>query len=86
MSDIKETPPNWDAAPDVRNESPMSEPENPPAFTGLSMRDWFAGQALLAGGVCDGVLENIRAIDAYIQADAMLVARAILPTQDETDE
>ena len=48
---------------------------------GMSLRDWFAGQAL--AGLCANVAWNglgaagikVRAIDAYSIADAMLAAR-----------
>ena len=67
----------------------MSASENPPAFPnilpgsmlehpGMTLRDWFAGQA--AGGLCAHKFgppswDNI-ARDAYIVADAMLAERA----------
>ncbi len=69
----------------------MSNVENPPAFPqsiapdgpfgGMTLRDWFAGQALGAmklstGGVRpDGVLCGEAVRSAYAYADAMLTAR-----------
>jgi hypothetical protein len=55
------------------------------ADPGMSLRDWFAGQALT--GLCANVAWNglgagginVLAIDAYSIADAMLAARE--PTQ-----
>ena len=68
------------------------KPDNPPAFprsgplfdcSGMTLRDWFAGQALqgaLAGFLSDGSL--LRGDDApglaklcYVISDAMIVAR-----------
>ena len=65
-------------------------PENPPAFPqaltvgapGMSLRDWFAGQALAGftscsdggGDVLMGAADTARA--AYNYADAMLIERA----------
>ena len=46
---------------------------------GMSMRDWFAGQALVAmPHIGEGSDLNFRAIahDCYLMADAMLKARA----------
>ena len=68
----------------------MSEPYNPPAFPspetdktyfepGMSLRDWFAGQAL--AGICgDGIPGSHHqhantAREAYEYADAMLRTR-----------
>jgi hypothetical protein len=53
---------------------------------GMTLRDWFAGQAL-AGLVCDGITvteENVYGIEdtaslAYACADAMLRAREVKP-------
>jgi hypothetical protein len=80
----------------------MSEQNNPPAFpvvvpelwhhveTGMSLRDWFAGQALVAMGtwtpyaVVNGKMKAVsdpleahavRAAYAFAQADAMLSER-----------
>jgi hypothetical protein len=62
-------------------------PENPSAFpyaaplefhaaeTGMALRDWFAGQALVAFGTYPAHFTQ-RASDAYAQADAMLAERA----------
>ena len=62
----------------------MTSPENPPAFPvssidgftqhGMDLRDWLAGQALVAFGTYP---ENFlrRASDAYAMADAMLAER-----------
>ena len=49
---------------------------------GMSLRDWFAGQAL--AGMCanrlyDDVLYVKMAREAYIAADAMLAARKVQP-------
>lgn len=80
----------------------MSAPENPSAFpyacplefhaaeSGMTLRDWFAGQALPAvvaatsagqhypgdGFLDDRPINERMAIDAYKLADAMLAARA----------
>jgi hypothetical protein len=62
--------------------------DNPPAFprtgegfgnpcydeAGMTLRDWFAGQALVAFGSFPANW-NQRASDAYAMADAMLAAR-----------
>lgn len=48
-----------------------------PDFIGISLRDWFAGQAL-AGFCAADVMPSkpeLVAIDAYELADAMLAAR-----------
>ena len=52
--------------------------DNDPKMRGMSLRDWFAGQALvglLASGThyCD---HHGRVHDAYLHADAMLAKRA----------
>lgn len=64
----------------------MTDPNNPPAFpiavpsefqwadSGMSLRDWFAGQAL-AVLACDFCAEEV-AFRAYEYADAMLAERA----------
>lgn len=66
-------------------------PENPPAFPviaenglghvgdGMSLRDYFAGQALIglyADNDCDASSYDVNAASAYEQADAMLSERA----------
>jgi len=58
-----------------------TEPNTQPGFYihhGMSMRDWFAGQAL-AGIMVDGRKQQgwarYAVRDAYIAADAMLAAR-----------
>jgi hypothetical protein len=45
---------------------------------GMSLRDWFAGQALagLCGNSRDHCPANVSALEAYLLADAMLIARA----------
>jgi hypothetical protein len=64
----------------------MSAPENPPAFPngafvpGMTLRDWFAGQALaglLAGQYAATSHYNLSEVpdEAYRIADAMLLAR-----------
>ncbi len=65
-----------------------SAPDNPPAFPmavptdfqfandGMTLRDWFAGQALI--GLClsePWVLSEAKAQAAYEVADALLAAR-----------
>ncbi len=64
----------------------MTDPNNPPAFpiavpsefqwadSGMTLRDWFAGQAL-AVLACDFCAEEV-AFRAYEYADAMLAERA----------
>lgn len=74
----------------------MSEAENPPAFPredyqandapgqrGMSLRDWFAGQALtgLVFRTQPGFLPEKAAKIAFAYADAMLAARH--PTQEQ---
>lgn len=87
----------------------MSEAENPPAFpsqpcgpdglpteemqTGMTLRDWFAGQAIgavirqcagdAAFGYPEGIssMEQLFASKAFAIADAMLSARH--PTQEQ---
>jgi hypothetical protein len=51
------------------------------AAPGMTLRDWFAGQAL-AGLLRDGIDVfgiNVTANDAYKMADAMLRAREVKP-------
>jgi hypothetical protein len=69
---------------------PHVKPDGNPAFpitagqqvynTGMSLRDWFAGQALSGAMSTLGEVHNIRwgdvARDCYIASDAMLAARA----------
>lgn len=68
-------------------------PENPAAFPrdngsdhkGMSLRDWFAGQAIVSSGVNGSAysLDNYKRVasrmasQAYLLADAMLAAREI---------
>lgn len=60
---------------------PQMEPGSAyPNGTGMSLRDWFAGQAmtgLLAGAYSDTCRHNLREVpdEAYKVADAMLAAR-----------
>jgi len=60
---------------------PLYVPETPNAELirqGMSLRDWFAGQALagiLAGGKASSF--KMFASDAYTAADAMLAAREV---------
>ncbi|MCW4115647.1 hypothetical protein NPA31_011800 [Aurantimonas sp. MSK8Z-1] len=68
------------AFPELRNIVYQSDWETVP---GMTLRDWFAGQAL--AGVCVGTLRfspQQRATWAYEQADAMLLARSA-PTPAE---
>jgi len=63
-------------------------PENPPAFprderylghNGMSLRDWFAGQALvgfMAGTAFPSLPSEVRAKACYSLADAMLIEKA----------
>jgi len=47
-----------------------------PAMSGMSLRDWFAGQALASRGMYSAnVRENEVAAECYQIADAMLAAR-----------
>lgn len=67
------------------------KPENPPAFPvctdfsrvndGMTLRDWFAGQALMGRNVTPRAYKRWEdlAADCYEQADAMLAARAKQP-------
>lgn len=86
--------------PDITTRLRESEVENPSAFPvnttnaanpgayepdpGMSLRDWFAGQAisgLLAS--TDNCTAGVFAAKAYFVADAMLVARCATPSQIE---
>jgi hypothetical protein len=65
----------------------MSGPSNPPAFPvaapmnfeglneGMTLRDWFAGQALVSLGKHDISSSDYVAEHAYTLADAMLAHR-----------
>lgn len=44
-------------------------------YTGMSLRDWFAGQALV-GLINQHMSWDNNSVDAYDMADAMLVERA----------
>lgn len=56
----------------------MSDPENPPAFpNGMTLRDWFAGQAL--AGIMANV-ELIKAIRDQATADGHSFERGISVT------
>lgn len=58
-------------------------PTNHPAHEGMTLRDWFAGQALtglLAGGTPDDA--HVVARCAYFVADAMLAERTTTPKED----
>jgi hypothetical protein len=73
----------------------MGKPENPPAFPsgygdprnpgwiggGMSMRDWFAGQALAVMPKLDETDADVHGIahDAYALADARLAERERKP-------
>jgi hypothetical protein len=58
-------------------------------YNGMSLRDWFAGQAMLglihqiaaANAIedCDAITFSDVARDAYFHADAMLKAREVKP-------
>lgn len=54
------------------NEYPES---NVTVHSGMSLRDWFAGMALMTGICGDGIPASAVAIDAYAIADAMLAER-----------
>jgi hypothetical protein len=59
---------------------PLAHPAEAEKETGMSLRDWFAGQlvsgiALNCGDGCGGYMRQ-RAEVAYQLADAMLAARA----------
>jgi hypothetical protein len=65
-------------------DNPNAFPTNDitPCHPGMTLRDWFAGQAL--AGICSSTTDEFRdttdwsieASDAYRAADAMLEARA----------
>jgi hypothetical protein len=64
----------------------IERPDNPPAFPregynqlGMTLRDWFAGQALagLCVTFCDGETYKHVSQTAYRHADAMLAARGV---------
>lgn len=61
-------------------------PTNHPAHEGMTLRDYFAGQALT--GMLAGRSQVVKftpedaAISAYFTADAMLAERSITPTED----
>ena len=62
---------------------PHSQPLNPYSQQGMTLRDWFAGQALtglLAGGTPDDA--HVVARCAYFVADAMLAERLKTPKED----
>lgn len=56
---------------------PLVEPNEPCAVCpGMSLRDWFAGQAMKSFLLADGTTNfDQRAKEAYEMADAMLAAR-----------
>jgi hypothetical protein len=63
----------------------VSGAENPPAFPapqgwnlpGMSLRDWFAGQALSSIGAVEGYVDHTQLVaDCYAVADAMLAERS----------
>lgn len=59
--------------------------ETPEKYSGMSLRDWFAGQAL-AGYVAaqsDDLEPGYYATIAYEIADAMLLARTAVPAKAE---
>lgn len=47
-------------------------------YGGMSIRDWFAGQALAGAAVAEGWSAGTAATRAYAMADAMLAERAKL--------
>ena len=55
--------------------------------SGMSLRDWFAGQALAGRLANPGVIDTRAdyATDAYKQADAMLRARSALLSPEPTE-
>lgn len=58
---------------------PVEQPETFAVGGGMSLRDWFAGQALqgmLANDDASGAVWSAFAKDAYACADAMLAARS----------
>ncbi len=58
----------------------LNDPGHPASVPGMSMRDWFAGQALQGLISAKGYHErSVAATDAYNLADAMLAARVVQP-------
>lgn len=63
----------------------MNDPGHPASAPGMSLRDWFAGQALvgfIASPALASLAANEIAADAYALADAMLAARTKDTTHD----
>ncbi len=72
------------------------KPENPPAFPthpgwsgapGMTLRDWFAGQALAGMMACPTISGDylLLAEHSYAAADAMLAERAKAGGSDEAE-
>jgi hypothetical protein len=66
---------------------PHSQPINPYSQHGMTLRDYFAGQAL-AGRLADGTdkMKHSVAEDAYAYADAMLAERTKSKVADAIKE
>lgn len=64
---------------------PISEGPSTYAVYGMTLRDWFAGQALtgmLANTGSDGTIGEY-VVDAYSYADAMIAERRKMQNQEE---
>jgi len=61
-------------------------PKGGPAFSSLTIRDWFAGQALQALAT-EALLPNWEvAAECYRLADEMLLAREVIATPDHEED
>lgn len=74
---------------DIQRRDPVTTEWGDMPPQGMTLRDYFAGQAL-AGMVANPDIEIMRpheyASDAYLYADAMMKARATAPQQGEREK